>query len=337
MNQSFRNLEMAAFGLCLAKAGGELLTACEISQRMGFGRVESVLRSAVEAGTTSDPDWAGNLVDYRQVVESFVEGLRSISVFDAMLPASRRVPLRSQLAVVTSTANGAATGEGALKPITQLALDAGGLDPAKATAVTVVTDSLLRFATSAALNLLNRELRGGVTAATNARFLADLATGISPISSTGDPLVDLRAALAVVSTHGTSRLFWIVDPLRAVQLATFSGTNGEPAFPTMSPVGGSIAGVTVAVSDQVPEDSNGTLSLVVDADQVAMGSETITLRASRYGDLVMDDAPGSGEQELVSLFQSNSVAILAERWFGSQRLRDSAVSTISGADYGAQS
>lgn len=329
-------LEFAAYGLMLAKANGNTVQAVELAKHdlcSSYPRAELILRSAADAGTTSDPTWAGSLVDYQQVVASFVEGLRSISVFDALLPLARRVPLRSSLAVVTTTFNGSTPAQGAAKPITKLALTGGGLAPQKATAITVVSDELMRFAIAAAIDLIDRELRAGVTAATNKQFLADLASGLVPTASTGDPLTDLRAALTVVSTHGTSRPFWIVDPLRAVQLAVYPGTGNEPAFPQMTPNGGVIAGVAVVVSDQIPVDSTGPFLLVVDADQLALADETVVLRASRYGAFVMDDSPGAGAAEVVSMFQTNSVALFAERWFGSQRLRDAAVAVISGADY----
>lgn len=329
------HMAFAAFALMLAKGKNDLVQSVELSKRLPpeHRRVETVLRAAVDAGTTADPGWAGSLVDYRQIAAGFIEGLRSVSAFDAMLPFARRLPLRTALAIVTATASGSTVAEGALKPITRLTLAAGGLEPQKATSIVVVSDELLRFGFSAAVDLLNAELRGGVSASTNQKFLSDLADGIVPVSSTGDPLADLRAALAVVSTQGTSRSFWIVSPAVAVQLATYSGSDGKPAFPTMTPNGGNIQGVSVLVSDQVPEDTNGPQSLIVDASQLALGDEVVTLRSTRQGDLVMDSAPGSGEQEVVSMFQTNSAALLAERWFGSQRLRDSAVHVISGADY----
>jgi len=329
------HMDFPHYALMLAKAGGDTFQAVEVAKHDLRGlrpRVEMVLRSAVEAGTTSDPTWAGSLADHQQMVVAWAEGLRSMSPFDALLPLARPVPLDRSVVVVTSVATASVSAEAALKPITKLALDGNGVAPQKAVAIVVVTDDLLRFASPIATALINGELRAGVAAATNLAFLAGLADGIAPINSTDDPLADLRAALAVVAANGGARPHWVVDPALAVQLATYS-VNGAPAFPAMTANGGVVAGVPVLVSDQLPADSLGSLSIVVDASQLAMASETITLRASSFAALAMDDSPSPGAQNLVSMFQTNSTAILAERRFGSQRLRDGAVVVISGAEY----
>ena len=328
-------LEFAMYGLALAKGGGDLLSSVEIAKAdfSSHRRVEVILRSAVNAGTTTN---ASALVSYQEVVDSFVGSLAAVSAFDAMLPHARRVPLRSRLAVVTTAASVSSVGETAPKPVTSLAIGNNGLDLTKAAALMVVSDELLRFAALAGAALINRELRAGVVAATNGAFLAGMAAGVVSTAASGDPLADLRTMLAAVATKGTSRLFLVISPAVANQLATYSNSaTGGQAFPTMTPSGGTLAGVTALVSDQVPSDSNGELMLLIDADQIALSDETLTLDASRYADIAMDDAPDVGAQSMTSMFQTNSVALKAERWFGYQRLRDTAVAAVSAPEYPA--
>lgn len=329
------HMDFPTYALLLAKARGDTVQAVELCKHTMGGtrpRVEAVLRAAVNAGTTSDANWASALVDHQLMIAAWAESLRSISVFDALLPFAKPVPLERGFVVVTGIIVGSTAAEGALKPSAKLELGSGGVAAKKAVAIVIAADELLRFATAIASGLINTELRAGVAAATNLQFLADLAAGIVPINSTGDPLKDAAASLAVVATHAAAKPIWIMSRERAIQTSTLSA-NGAQAHPGMTAQGGVLAGIPVIVSDQLPSDSLGAMDIIVDASQLAMASETVTLRASSMTALQMDDDPSPGAQSVVSLFQSDSTALLAERRFGSERLRDSAVVLISGGEY----
>ena len=64
---------------CLAKhllaAKGDILEAAAraAADETISRRVQSVLKSAVSAGSLADPTWAGNLADYRLILDGFVE------------------------------------------------------------------------------------------------------------------------------------------------------------------------------------------------------------------------------------------------------------------------
>src|SRR6202035_4835601 len=101
--------------------------------------------AAVSGGTISDATWAGALVAYQTVSAGFVESLRSISAYDAMLPNLRRIPPFTRAAIVTAGASGALTAEAKWKVISRLQLTADNIAPLKALAVLVITEELLRF------------------------------------------------------------------------------------------------------------------------------------------------------------------------------------------------
>jgi hypothetical protein len=106
----------------------------------------------------------------------------------------------------------------------------------------------------------------------------------------------------------------------------------------MAPTGGTIAGIPVHVSDQA-----STNVLLVDARGIVAASEAITLKSSNAAAIEMLDVPTSTiaggspatptAANLVSMFQTNSRAILAERFFGFALLRSNAVASVSGATY----
>jgi hypothetical protein len=97
----------------------------------------------------------------------------------------------------------------------------------------------------------------------------------------------------------------------------------------MTPNGGELAGVPVLVSDQVPAaDSNGRKAVLLDATAIAGDAEAPMLDASDQATLQLATNPAGGAQNLVSMFQTDSVALLVTRWLGFDVTRPSGVVVI---------
>ena len=109
-------------------------------------RVQTVLKSAVAAGSLADPIFAGNLADYQLIVDGFVELLRSASAFDRMLGegAFRVLPLRTRTVVVTAGATGAIALEGTPKRLSEMRLSGARLEPRKTYTIVAVSHELAR-------------------------------------------------------------------------------------------------------------------------------------------------------------------------------------------------
>ena len=82
-------IEFARYAMCLAAAKGSTPQALEIARARypAQGRIATVLKAAVNAGTTTDPTWAGALVEYQQFSGDFIEFLRPLGV---LLQATKR-------------------------------------------------------------------------------------------------------------------------------------------------------------------------------------------------------------------------------------------------------
>jgi len=330
---------LAELGYCLLRARGDALQAVEI-HKSAFNasdrrnRSQLILRAAVSAGTTSDPAWAGSLADYRIAVASFSDSMKSISLLDAMLPFAARVPMRTRVVVATAAAVGASVAGAAIKPVTRLDLAAGDLLERKSSTLVVFSEELIHALTPTdAVDLIHRELRGATARAATQELLSVIGTGSPSHVSTDNPLADLRAMLALAAISGApaSKYFWVVSAALASQLATWpDSTTGGPAFPQMTPVGGTIQGIAVIATDAPTAVDTAYL---VDAAQIALASEAFTVSTSSHGALQMDDAPTSGATNLISLWQTNSQAILAERHFGVLRMRAEGVVRLLSPDY----
>lgn len=330
--------EFASYALSLLKGAGDIPVAAELAanHQHEFPRAARILKAAVPAGTTSDPNWANKLTEYQQVAAGFIESLRSVSAFDTLLPFSRQLPLRARLAVFTANVGGKVA-EGAAKPIRKLTLAGDYVDPVKCAALVVATEELLRMSHLAGVHLLQAELAAAVADSINEDFLTFLATGAPSSASTGSVLDDLNAALSVINPVGRVKPFAICSPQVAVDLATARTSQDEPRYPGFTPNGGVIAGTQFLVSTQVPGNSPDSDLVVANAPDLGLAADLPLLRSSRYATIEMqDDADGDAAQQ-VSMFQTNSVALLAERFVGYQKLRPTAAYVVTGASYGTSS
>ena len=189
----------------------------------------------------------------------------------------------------------------------------------------VISNELPKFATPASEKLFNAELRKGVAAATDLVFLSGLAVGVTPTASAGSSaanvLTDLQTLLAAITTGPNSRLYFIVDATAAKKLVTKTNSSGAIAFPGMGINGGEILpGVTALVTDQL----GANIAMFVDATGIIGETANVDLKMARHATLQFDTAPDSPQTALtgvVSLWQRDLRALMAERWFGFEKAR----------------
>ena len=338
INQRAKEFAQLALFIML---GGTLSDAARLADASNQTpeRVRSILKALVPGGSLSDPTWAGNLSDYPTLVGGFIASLAQSSAFDRMLNGGMlRVPLKTRVAIITSAASASIVAEGAPAPVTRLDISAtDALAPTRAVALVALSEESLRLSTAGAADLLAGELRKAISLATDVEFISGLANGLTPLTSSGASsanfLTDLRTLLAAVSTSASSRLYLLVTPLIAKQLAAKSTNDGELAFPSIGVNGGEIGGVQIVVTDGLPSGSNGQTIMLVDATQISGETETVTMSVAMHAAVQMDDAPDGVATNVVSLWQSNMRGLKAERWFAFWRTRDSAVAVMEGADY----
>ncbi|EMQ8270428.1 phage major capsid protein, partial [Escherichia coli] len=73
-----KGIGFARFAKSLAAAKGVRSEALEVARRQypDDSRLHHVLKSAVGAGTTTDPQWAGSLSEYQEYAQDFIDYLR---------------------------------------------------------------------------------------------------------------------------------------------------------------------------------------------------------------------------------------------------------------------
>ena len=176
-------------------------------------------------------------------------------------------------------------------------------------------------------------------------FLAALIALNTPIASTGATaaatLHDLRLLLDAATVSSNSKFHLIVPAAICARLAVMTtATIGGLCFPQLTVNGGVIGGIVVHASDALTNTV-----VLVDASRMVAAADPVGIRVSTDAALEMETAPSMtanseasppaiSAQNVVSMFQTNSVAILVERIYGFSMLRSTAAQSLSGVSWG---
>lgn len=360
-----KGIEFARFAMCLGAAKGDLSTASAIAQKRypNAERINIALKAAVEAGTTTDSTWALPLVEYNQFAGDFVEFLRPQTILGRFgnggIPALRSIPFNVHVRGQTSGGSGYWVGEGKPKPLTKFDYNDAYLGYAKVANIAVLTEELMRFSNPSAEALVRDALAGALIERMDIDFIdpakaavtnvspASITNGVTPIPASGtgtadDINTDVNAAMGAFITANItpSSAVWIMSARRALSLSLMRNALGQKEYPDITMMGGTFEGLPVIVSEHVPSDTSGDYIILVNTSDIWLADDgNVVIDASREASLQMLDNPTNASDDatpttMVSMFQTNSVAIRAERWINWAKRRASAVVVISGANWG---
>ena len=338
------------YAMALARSKGNLMQAAEIAK--GFKdtpEVETVLKAAVAAGTTTDADWARPLVEYQTMAGEFVELLRPETIL-GKLDGFRRVPFNVRLVGQSAGSTVNWVGEATPKPVSELAFNAQQLGFAKLAGIVVVSDELVKFSNPQVTGIVQADLIASIASFLDTAFLdptkaavtnvspASITNGVTAIPASGTTADNLKADVQAVfrqflaAGQPVAGSYWIMSATQALAISMLQNAVGNPEFPGLTMNGGTFFGLPVVVSEAPV--TQGRIVLVK-TNEILLAEEGIVLDASREASLIMDTNPAGSSAAPVSLFQNNLVGIRAERFINWGKRRPNAVAVISGADYGA--
>lgn len=360
-----RNVEKGTrftrYVMALAAAKGALPSAMEIA-RSRFSdtpEVEQVLRAAVAAGTTTDTAWAAPLAVYNDMASEFIELLRPETIV-GRLNGLRRVPFRIRIPRQTSGVSVGWVGQGAPKPVTKQGFDSVTIPHAKIAAIVAITEELARWSTPSAEATVRQDLIETTATFMDQQFIdpnvaavADTSPGSITNAAPGKDssggtvaqittdLNDAMTALAVGLIPQRNR-YWILHPRTKNYLMTLRTSQDVFAFrDEMSR--GVLMGIPFIESTNMPTRDQDdpaepttieTYIALVEASEIYLADDGETMiDASREASLQMNDAPQTGAQSLVSLWQNNLIGIRAERYAYWMRRRSAAVYVIRKVEY----
>ena len=195
--------------------------------------------------------------------------------------------------------------------------------PVKTVAQVVLTDGLIMALGDEGLRILGQELKNSVAVGSDSAFLAALAgntgeaQGLDSWQGVSD---DIEELLRQLNLGAGSAPFLIMSPAMAKSLAIEGMVNGVDSLRWN---GGSFAGIEILVSDA--QTSNRITA--VDATGLAVVLGELELRSTGQALIEMADtssqtsAPTVSQAQMVSMFQTNSKCLLAERSLAVKAIR----------------
>lgn len=348
--------------MALSRSKGNAYEAAEHAKRWGDStpEVARVLKAASDAGTTTDADWAAKLVDYQNMASEFIELLRPMTILGKFgqggVPNLRRVPFNIRMASQSGGGTYAWVGEGAAKPVGELAIGEVTLKWAKAAGIIVVTDELMRMSNPSVEAIVRQDMLAGMAQFSDAQFIdptiaavadvspASVLNGVTPVAATGTDADALRLDIGTLlnkfftaNIAPTSGVF-ILSNRQALRISLMRNALGQKEFPEMTALGGVLEGFPAIASEAVPDGSDGGIIAFVNAQDVFYSDDgPVTIDASREASLQMNttpDNPTSASTVLVSLWQRNMIALRAERYMNWKKRRSAAAQFIESANYG---
>jgi HK97 family phage major capsid protein len=221
--------------------------------------------------------------------------------------------------------------------------------------ITVLTQENIRYSNPKSDTIVRDQLAQALIERMDIDFINPAKTavaGVSPASITnGAPAIasstgtdadsvrlDIRSLWAkfTAANNPPSTGVFIMSSNTTVALASMVNPLGQESFPEMNMAGGQLFGMPVIASDHVADN----IVVLVNASDIYLADEGgVSVDASMEASIEMSDAPtgDSGAPTAatsVSMFQTNSVAIRAERTINWMRRRTQSVAYLTGVDWG---
>lgn len=329
----------------------------EIAKRLwpNDEKIQSVLKTDVSAASTGNSGWAGAMVlPGGGFFQDFVKLVQDRSLIGQVWNRFRLIARDTEILVqATQMPSGkTATREGYAKPVLAETFSSTKHQIAKFAGITVITDEMLRRASTDVMTIIRDELADTLARDIDVQFLSDNAAavsgtasvgifnGVSPTALSGGVDVDSIScdiAEFLVAYNALNKTlmgaFWVMSENTAIRLSMAKTALGAPAFPTITATGGTLAGLPVYTSGYMIDDSNGPrVALINGNDMYKLDEGGLQLSTNDQGSIEMNDAPGgeaitptAATGKVVHLWQQNLVAVRAERFLGWAKRRSGAV------------
>lgn len=352
LSPHLRGMTSTRFLKVRAAANDDLIAAIALASSQNWKNTPDVipaLKAAMGVLNTTDEAALLGAVGY-----DFAEFLRGQTVLGKLL-GLQRVPFRTRLLAQSSGTSAHFVGEANPKPVSRADFTGENLPLAKVVAIAVITMELARSSSPSAETAISRDLTRAGAEALDLAFLDPANSGsvakpasvtygapqfVSGGGTVGNIDEDFGFLINSLVDAGSDLAFaaWVMLPRTAVHLSRQRGIgDGPPAYPGMTARGGSLMGLPVITTPNIPisNDTGNTSSIVLlDASQIALADDgDSALSVATDAAIQMETAPNSGASELVSLWQLNLAALRAERMVNWRRRHPGVVATLTDVTY----
>lgn len=327
-------MNFARVAIAVALADGNPGRHVEIAERR-WGEKSSVAMLMKSAGSTTGATWGSELVSSDRGAETFFEVIAERSVLGRL--GLRRVPPRVRAITPVAGSTAAWHEEGRARPISELALTATELPLCDLGVVIVATRDLLESNDPLAEASIREDMLAAAVSAIDGDLLDPENAGIPGIKPAalnfiGTDGIPLIPSTGVFKTDLETLVGEFAGDLAAAQIVLHPADAVaicSAEFPNVGARGGELAGLPVLTSRNAPR----RILTLVDPNGVALVEEEAEQSTSRVGAIEVSTSP-SGDStaptatQVVSLFQTNSLALAFHRRLNWAVMRDSAVAAL---------
>ncbi len=270
-----------------------------------------------------------------------------------------KVPFNTRVQSQTTGGSALWVGQGVQKPVTKYDFDALNIGFAKIAAICVLSDELIRFSSPNAETLVRNQLANTIIERMDRDFIdpdvaavanvspASITRGATVLASAGASLAnantDIQSIIGqfIAVNQNIQNLAWIMPNSLALSLSLMLTSLGQPAFPTINVNGGTLAGYPVVTSQYASAISTSPTDLFIvillNQSEIFLADDgQVSVDASNQASIEMSDNPASDAGNvMVSMYQTNQVALRAERYVNWARGRTSSVFVLGDVRWSA--
>lgn len=310
-----------------------------------------VIKADVAGGGTGSGEWGNELVSQDTWTGDFIEYLYGMTVYDKL--ALTEVPANITIKGQDGAATAYWVGESKAIPVTAMDFNEVTLGRKKVAALAVISKELMMDSSPSAEMLVRNSLaEAGAQKIDSTFFSASAGSATTPAgilyniagtTSAGtdgegvaNDMKELMHRFTVAKNSGGQVL--AMNPALATGLSWLRNALDQYEFPNITENGGNIRGKTVYTGDNI---NASHLIMLKPRDIYRIGRGAVEISISDQATIEMADNPAADTDtptaptgKMVSMYQTDSVAIKMVQQMNFARRRESAVAWIKDADYG---
>jgi HK97 family phage major capsid protein/HK97 family phage prohead protease len=319
-----------------------------------------VAKTAIPAADTTTTGWASELVYAENLASEFIEFLRPMTLI-GRIPGFSRVPFNIRAGGMSAGLTGYWVQEGNAIPVSKGTTTSVTLGITKAAGIASITKELARLSTPSAELMIRNDLAKAIQVLLDDSFInpnnggipnakpASILYGVTPVTPSAATYAGLRADIQTLmetafdANLGTAGSVWIMSMSAALKLSMMVNALDQRVNPDLTPNGGTFQGYPVIVS-QIAQISgspqfNDIIVFLHPGEIFLADDGGVTLESSDQVSLQLLDNPtnlstgATAPTSVVSMFQTESIAIKAVRFINWGKKRTTAAQWIQAAAY----
>lgn len=275
-----------------------------VEHNPSFGRSREAIETLglIKGHTLLNDVWGTS--SGKRIADYYLASVRNQDLLGSLLTYGKNIPEDLGHVVAVSGAIASNVNEGQLKPLVRSTLSGHTLPVYKSAGLAAVSKELMLATQNEARTLFENELQNAVVAGTNETLLTIPTPTPVAADSSGDIVADLENALAALPNSNNVIVATTTGNCRKLSIRSQNnmGINGGEFVPG------------VHIVPAIEDSSSAPVLVAYAADRIAVADVEFNVRRANEASINMADSPES-PGELVSLWQTNMLGVMVERFF----------------------